>query len=375
LVDAIVDMGERNGGYLVRLYAYVPAATYAFAAGERSLACRMVGRARRLARAGDSRVMEFAICVVAAYFAFRDGRRKRALAYLRRVLEIGEVERYLAFPWMRPHMLSSLCGLALAELGPSEYLAQLIAARNIAPPAEAELRRNWPWPCRISVLGPFAVSVDGTPAAFGRKANRRLMVLLQALVLAGPEGAAQEQLIDRIWGESNGTSGAYRAALHRLRALLGSENAVLVTDGRVRLKPDHCWVDAWELEASAVDGADPALFRGPPMLAHLGSYEAAIWAERMRALHARAVEARAVALGAAEDWPAMLAAYRDALAVNPLAEAFYRGKMQAHAALAEPAEISRTLEECRQALAGELDVAISAKTEALAERLLIVPNP
>src|SRR4030095_3427609 len=40
---------------------------------------------------------------------------------------------------------------------------------------------------------------------------------------------------------------ALASALHRLRGLLGREQAILRQEGRLSLDSRHCWVDVWAL--------------------------------------------------------------------------------------------------------------------------------
>ena len=77
----------------------------------------------------------------------------------------------------------------------------------------------------------------------------------------GPEGIRDEELADALWPEADGDAAyqSLKTTLHRLRALIGREEAVKVSEGRVTLDDRLCWIDAWAFERllGEADGRDP----------------------------------------------------------------------------------------------------------------------
>lgn len=56
--------------------------------------------------------------------------------------------------------------------------------------------------------------------------------------------------MDALWSESAGDAArlALNSAIHRLRRLLGHEQAVVRQQGEVSLDNRYCWVDLWAVE-------------------------------------------------------------------------------------------------------------------------------
>jgi hypothetical protein len=119
-------------------------------------------------------------------------------------------------------------------------------------------------------------------------------LLLKALVALGASEVQAPALTDRMWPDADGDRAqqAFATALHRLRALLGDERALVLADGRLSLAPDRVWVDTLALPALLAratprddDRARELLtvYRGP----FLAGEPDADWAEPLRARLAR----------------------------------------------------------------------------------------
>ena len=110
----------------------------------------------------------------------------------------------------------------------------------------------------IFTLGRFEVLLNGVPLRFKGRAPVRSLELLTALVAAGDGGANAGRLADQLWPDADGFD-AYRAfttTLHRLRRLLGVNDAVRLWAGRLTLDPQVCTVDAWIFERALRGAAD-----------------------------------------------------------------------------------------------------------------------
>jgi DNA-binding SARP family transcriptional activator len=148
---------------------------------------------------------------------------------------------------------------------------------------------GWPWAVAVRTLGSFRVEVQGAPLSFTKKAQRKPLELLQAIVAGGGAEVATGALCAELWGDSEAddAEAALRMALSRLRKLLGRE-AVVLRQGRLSLDPRSCWVDATALHRLSVEierRPDPAhatrlfeLYRG----AFLGSEREQPWMVRPR---------------------------------------------------------------------------------------------
>ena len=124
-------------------------------------------------------------------------------------------------------MMARLCQRALEAGIEVEYVQRLVRVRRLTPahpPIELE---SWPWALRIYTLGRFGVATDGAPVQVAGKVQQRPLALLKAIVALGGREVAEERLAEALWPEADG-DGAHQAlavTLHRLRRLLGREEA------------------------------------------------------------------------------------------------------------------------------------------------------
>jgi len=110
----------------------------------------------------------------------------------------------------------------------------------------------------ILTLGRFEVFLNGNRLRFTGRAPVRSLELLTALIAAGEGGAGAGRLADQLWPDADGFD-AYRAfttTLHRLRRMLGCNDAVQLSAGRATLDPQVCSVDAWAFERALRGAVD-----------------------------------------------------------------------------------------------------------------------
>jgi DNA-binding SARP family transcriptional activator len=93
---------------------------------------------------------------------------------------------------------------------------------RIAPPSGAV--EAWPWPLQVRTLGRFEVLRDGMPLEFSRKAPRKTLQLLKAIIAAGGVQRAEQTLLEALWGDEEGdaASKSLGASVLRLRTCWGT---------------------------------------------------------------------------------------------------------------------------------------------------------
>jgi hypothetical protein len=111
-------------------------------------------------------------------------------------------------------------------------------------------------------------SVDGKPLRSSGKAQHKPLDLLKALIAFGGRDVNTRILTEALWPDADGDAaqGAFDATLHRLRRLLGVDNAVQLKDGKLSLNENLCWVDAWTsagVPAGGSNGRDRASRASP----------------------------------------------------------------------------------------------------------------
>jgi LuxR family maltose regulon positive regulatory protein len=137
----------------------------------------------------------------------------------------------------------------------------LIAQFGIAAEsAEVEL---WPWPIRIYTLGRFALEIDGAPPPSERKVQKKPLEVLKYLVAHGGREVGATARTTALWPDAEGDAAAeaFEVTLRRLRKLLGSDEAIVLRDGKLGLNAGVCWLDTWAFERAQAR-AEALLGRG-----------------------------------------------------------------------------------------------------------------
>jgi DNA-binding SARP family transcriptional activator len=282
-----------------------------------------------------------------------------------------------------PRFGATMCALALTQDVEPEFVRRIIELNGYAPPPEAG--PSWPWPVKITTLGRFDVASHDRPLAVPRKAPRKPLELLKALIAAGGRGVDKQRLADFLWNDAtaDAASAALDMAVMRLRKLLAVPEAVVIEDGKIGLDPERVWLDLWAFDRD-VDALQPLLRRadddaaiaaiGERMLAlyrgaFLENEEPQRWLlaarERTRQRFLRSLSDAGRYWERRERWSDAATLYERGLDIDPIAEDLYRRLMRCHLAQRRPAEAARTFQRCREMLLAQLGVPPSTETEAL----------
>lgn len=102
----------------------------------------------------------------------------------------------------------------------------------------------------VFTLGRFALLLNGKPAEFGRKAPKRPLELLKAVVALGGREISTTSLMSALWSDVDGDMAqrSFDTTLHRLRKTLGDSRVLVLKDGKLSLDGRYCWVDVWSFE-------------------------------------------------------------------------------------------------------------------------------
>jgi ATP/maltotriose-dependent transcriptional regulator MalT/DNA-binding SARP family transcriptional activator len=282
-----------------------------------------------------------------------------------------------------PRMAAALVARAL-ELGVEpEHARAIVLRQGLAAPEDAG--PAWPWPVAVHTLGRFALLLQGEASHPGGKAQQRPLLLLKALVQAGPGGKSQSALATQLWPDADDGKAALNVTIHRLRKLLDCDAAVVVSSGRVLLAPQLVWTDVRALTALC-DGIERRRGQwGAEELSHaadqlLQLYQGAFcegdedgWLIAARAgWRTRFVQASTELgqqLEAQGAWEAARLLYLRSLEAETLNEAAYRGVMRCAHALGDSAAAFGAFRRCREMLSILLGQAPSAETAQLAVKL------
>jgi len=313
-----------------------------------------------------------------AYRALREGDRARCHELLRTALtDAHYVPEVAQVCTVFPRAVAQLCAEALREDIAPECSRRLIERHRLPAPAGAG--EYWPWPYKVYVLGRFRLLKADVPIHFSRRAPRKPLELLQALIAFGATDVPARALIDALWPDSEGDAGyhALESALYRLRQLLGAGEAVRMTNSCLSLDRSRFWVDMWEFEeelraARRMDMNSPdrvsrirQLYEG-----HFLEHEVEMpWALKTRQMQrdrflryirdaARLYESRNL-------WREAATVYQSGLELDSLSEDLYRGLMVCHRELGDHSEALHAYRRCREFLTKFLGVPPNAKTQAV----------
>lgn len=313
------------------------------------------------------------------------GDHATAAGMLREALALGAHWNYgHLFLYAAPDVESRLCAFALEMNIEPCYVKRLIRQRGLLPPENAD--ECWPWTVRVFTLGGFRLLLNGEAFVSVGKPQKKPLELLKALVAQGPSGAVARNLAALLWPDAEGETlkKTLDITLHRLRKLLGGDNAVLLQEGKLSLNPKICWCDVWVFERMAervisslqapVHAADVVksasaralhLFNG----AFLATEEDSAWLLPARD-HALSRFQRLIAgLGRHHEqtgnWEAAGDLYRRGLEQDNLNEFFYRRLIFCLQKQNRHTEALCVYRRCRELLSIVLGVAPSAETESL----------
>jgi two-component SAPR family response regulator len=192
-----------------------------------------------------------------------------------------------------------------------------------------------------------------------------------------------------LWPDAEGDAAhvAITTTLHRLRKLIGCEQAITLQGRQISLDPRHCWVDTWCLEAlldqaPETDLSPVATTDNLPCSAeqifnlyqgHFLDGENAPWIlgirERLRNRMVRRINTITGQCQSRKGWPSAIAVYERGLMIDPLSESFYLGLMQCYMKMEHFADAMATYERCRKILDEVLNVGPCSDIESLRRQL------
>ena len=269
---------------------------------------------------------------------------------------------------------------ALAYDIESNYVRELVVRWKVPAPSDAPA--IWPWPLSVQTLGKFEVKLHGKAIEFGRKAPRKTLALLKALIALGGTDVPEQTLTDALWPDEEGDAahGAYTMTLSRLRKLLADSGLLQQQGAKLSLDRRKCWVDVWAFE-HAISQIGSSAFPNERSSSNLtdalklygGTFlpedSDAPWAaslrERLRSRFVRAVSEAGRELEQASQHEEAAKLYQRGLDADNMAEAFHQGLMRCHAAAGRTSDAIATYLRLKQLLSLTLNIKPSAATERL----------
>ena len=274
--------------------------------------------------------------------------------------------------------MGAMCAEALDAGIEVVYVKSLIRRFRLEPPSNAS--EAWPWRAKIYTLGCFKIWCNDERLEFNRKTPKKPLALLKVLIALGSQSVPEERLMDALWPNEEGDSArkSLDINVHRLRKLLGSDDAIIVREEQISLNPRLCWVDIWDfdrLSAGVEDREDAArddaasaanraliLYQGEFLPTEANEPWALKQRERTRMRFSRLIESAGARFEAVAQWERAIGCYQRGLETDELAEQFYRGLMRCYKALGRHADAISAYRRLRQTLSVILGIAPSDET-------------
>ncbi len=190
-------------------------------------------------------------------WALNRGDEDQAREYIAEILPIVRAKelQFLHY-WPKPQF-SLLCAKALEWGIEVEFVQTLVRKFRLMPEEPPVSNPHWPWAVEIRTFGRFELVVDGNIVRFAKKPPRRPLMLLKALVALGGREVPETDLSHALWPDAEGDAvhQTFATTLHRLRKLLGCDDGLTLTDGKLSLNAQRCWLDTWVFEDTLQDSS------------------------------------------------------------------------------------------------------------------------
>jgi len=311
------------------------------------------------------------------------------IRFLKEGLKVGRANRLLNTFLDQPDVTAKLCAKALQENIEVDYVKSIVQRRGLTldpPPYDMS---NWPWPIKIFTLGKFDVLKRDQPIKFSGKAQKKPLAMLQALIAAGGRNVSEEKIADILWPDADGDLAhrSFATTLHRLRKLIGTHDALSLSNNRLSFNPDYCWVDAQafeflleqaEIESKKAETNDRGmtlfkkaleLYQGPFLDTELDAWNIET-RERLKSNYLRTVERLGSHLESIGQAEKAIELYHRAADIEPLAENIYCRLMVALKNFGQHSEAIAVYDRCRTILENTLDVTPSKEIEFIYKSLV-----
>lgn len=319
-----------------------------------------------------------------ALYLCREGQHAQAGESLQEALATA-VEAGFGNPvFWRPEQLAEIALEALLQDIETEHMRNLIRSHKLVPPSDRFIPENWPFRVRIHCFGQFRLLVDDKPIRMEKKAQKKPIEMLKALIALGGNGISVGRITDVLWPDTDADRAhhSFKVNLHRLRRLIGVDSVIL-HDGRLSLDPRLAWCDTRMFEQDREQAL--RTFRAGDFVSTQKHIErllylynapflpeddmACIYTTRKRFQNQLMglLGDLGDALYKIGDYAASAQLYSAGLDIDPLTEVLTQGLLRCYLELRQPAQALRIYGYCREMLQRELGLKPSPDTEALAQ--------
>ncbi|MES0337852.1 MAG: BTAD domain-containing putative transcriptional regulator [Candidatus Magnetobacterium sp. LHC-1] len=267
-----------------------------------------------------------------------------------------------------------------------EYVRDIIRTGGVLPDDSCIHIEGWPYRFKIYTFGGFRLLTDDNPVVFSGKVQQKPLEMLKALVLFGGREVSEQRLCDCLWPDADGdlAAGSLRTTLHRLRKLLGVDDAIETSAKFLTLNNRYVWCDTWALQDTIERLGDELrngrlsrhlveglfrLYRGDFLGEEQYEHCAVATREMLRMKFVNACAKVADYYERSGQWVEAVECYRSAIAADNMHEGFYRGLMRMGMKLGQRSEALAAYRQCLDVLKA-LGLEPSAETAGLYGELI-----
>ena len=280
-IEISINLTELCGNQLTIAATRILQSQICLELGEPRQSADLLAAVRNIPQLHNSKVVHFLADLASADCAYTQNQTARANLYCQAAFSAcRKVGGIIWVPFgLSNRRLGAVCAHALEAGIEEDMVVEMIRLWHLQPPDAETVCERWPWPVRIFVLGRFEIHCHGKPLTLSQKTPRKPLELLTLLICSGKNGILREVAADRLWPDSDGDLALQNlnTTLHRLRKLLGHNEAIVQKGAQLFLNRKLCWVDCrhfqWQvrqIESTAhKDGVEKliahalSLYRGP----------------------------------------------------------------------------------------------------------------
>jgi LuxR family transcriptional regulator, maltose regulon positive regulatory protein len=197
-------------------------------------------------RLRNSKVLHFIGQLCLADCAARANQEEKSRQHLRAAFSIPR-RHGLSMPFgLSSRRLGNICRKTLEAGIEVDTVKEVVKRFRLCPFDAKTVSDLWPWPVRIYTLGQFAIHGHDRPLQSSSKPQRKPLELLTFVIAGGEKSVSRDAVAARLWPDTDGDRAVQNlnTTLHRLRKLLGSDKAVVLSNGQLHLDCRFCWIDA-----------------------------------------------------------------------------------------------------------------------------------
>ena len=335
----------------------------------------------------QSHLLRIMALLIETQLSLKEGSEAQAIDLLSHAFSLAKQQGCFNFFGWRASVMTRLCTLALEQNIEVEYVQTLIKKRGLIPP-EGFISELWPWQIKIYTIGRFGLLIDGKPLQSSKKAQKKPLEMLKAIISLGGREVKEGEITDLLWPDAEGDAGhkSFEVTLIRLRRLIGNDKAIRLQDGLVTLDSRYCFVDVWNFER--LIGKADALWKENKQTEAIQLYEKAIniykgsflkedrqpymlsLRERLNGKFTRLISRTGRYYEDAGDIKRAAELYQKGIEVNNLCEEIYQSLMLCYQRLGLKAEAIAAYHQCHNAMTAMLNTEPSAKTKEIYRQIM-----